>query len=154
MELRHVSTHAADFGQLNFSTWPTREVSDGAAETTSAVQRFAGLRRLLEFGRRKRDLGLPGNDLSAVFEANSLGSADKLTREVYPRMARLTDRSEATVRATAESLWAAPAFAADPAVRRLCDALRLVDRFGVAVATLASCQDLLKPCLLSTSVAQ
>ncbi|MFW5397520.1 MAG: hypothetical protein XXXNARYT_003248 [Candidatus Accumulibacter regalis] len=145
VELRHVSTHAADFGQLNFSTWPTREVSDGAAETTAAVQRFAGLRRLLEFSRLKRDLGLPGNDLIAVFEANSLGSADKLTSEVYPRLARLTGRSEATVRATAESLWAAPAFAADPAVRRLCDALRLVDRFGVAVATLASCQDLLKP---------
>ncbi len=145
MELRHFSTHAADFGNLNFSTWPTQKVSDGAAETTAAVQRFAGLRRLLEFSRLKRDLSLSGNDLVAVFEANALGSADKLTREVYPRLARLTGRSEANVQAVAETLWAAPSFAADPAVRRLWEALRLVDRFGVAVATLASCMDLLKP---------
>ncbi|MEK6804177.1 MAG: neuraminidase-like domain-containing protein [Nitrospirota bacterium] len=145
VELRHVSTHAADFGNLNFSTWPTKRVGDGAAETTTAVQRFAGLRRLLEFSRLKRDLTLSGNDLVAVFEANALGSADKLTREVYPRLARLTGRSETNVQAVAEMLWAAPSFAADPAVRRLWEALRLVDRFGVAVATLASCADLLKP---------
>lgn len=145
VELRHVSTHAADFGNLNFSTWPTKKVSDGAAETTAAVQRFAGLRRLLELGRLKRDLTLSGNDLVAVFEATALGSADKLTREVYPRLARLTGRSEAIVQAVAETLWAAPAFGADPTVRRLWEALRLVDRFGVAVATLAACADLLKP---------
>lgn len=145
VELRHFSTHAADFGNLNFSAWPTNKVSDGAAETTAAVQRFAGFRRLLEFSRLKRDLSLSGNDLVAVFEANALSSAGKLSREVYPRLARLTGRSESIVQATAETLWAAPSFAADPAVRRLWEALRLVDRFGVAVATLASCTDLLKP---------
>jgi hypothetical protein len=145
VELRHVSTHAADFGNLNFSTWPTNKVGDGAAETTAAVQRLAGLRRLLELSWLKRDLSLSGNDLVAVFEANALGTADKLIREVYPRLVRLTGRSEAIVQATAETLWAAPSFAADPAVRRLWEALRLGDRFGVAVATLASCAELLKP---------
>jgi len=45
----------------------------------------------------------------------------------------------------AETLWAVPSFAADPAVCRLWEALRLVDRFGVAVATLAACAELLKP---------
>lgn len=145
VELRHVSTHAAAFGNLNLSTWPTSKVSDDAAETAAAVLRCAGLRRLLELSRLKRDLSLSGNDLVAVFEANALGSADRLTREVYPRLARLTGRSETTVQATAETLWAVPSFAADPAVCRLWEALRLVDRFGVAVATLAACAELLKP---------
>ena len=129
-------------------------MGDGAAETTAAVQRFAGLRRLLELSRLKRDLTLSGNDLVAVFEANALGSADRLIREVYPRLARLTGRSEAIVQAAAETLWAAPAFAADPTVRRLWEALRLVDRFGVAVATLAACADLLKPGVAGSSVPQ
>ncbi|ULA65337.1 MAG: Neuraminidase domain-containing protein [Nitrospira sp.] len=145
VELRHFSTHAADFGTLNLSTWPTSRVNDGASETAAAVQRFAGFRRLLEFSRLKRDLRLTGNDLVAVFEANALGATDRLTREVYPRLARLTGCSEANVQAVAETLWAAPSFSADSAVRRLWDALRLVDRFGVAVATMASCTDLLKP---------
>lgn len=145
VELRHLSTHAVEFGNLDLSTWPTGKVNDGAAETTAAVQRFAALRRLLELSRLKRDLNLSGNDLVAAFEANALGSADKLIREVYPRLARMTGRSEAKVQAVAETLWATPSFAADPAVRRLWEALRLVDRFGVAVATLASCADLLKP---------
>ena len=145
VELRHLSTHAAEFGNLDLNTWPTSKVNDGAAETTAAVQRFAGLRHLLQLSRLKRDLRLSGNDLVAVFEANALGSADKLTREVYPRLARLTGRTEANVQTVAETLWAAPSFVADPAVRRLWEALRLVDRFGVAVATLASCTDLLKP---------
>jgi hypothetical protein len=145
VELRHVSTHAAAFGNLNLSTWPTSKVSDDAAETAAAVLRCAGLRRLLELSRLKRDLSLSGNDLVAVFEANALGSADRLAREVYPRLARLTGRSEATVQAMAETLWAVPSFAADPAVCRLWEALRLVDRFGVAVATLAACAELLKP---------
>ena len=147
VELRYVSSpaHAADFGNLNLGAWPTTKVEDSAAEAKAAVQRFVGLRRLLELSQLKRDLSLSGNDLVAVFEANALGSADKLNREIYPRLARLTGRSEAIVRAAAESLWAAPSFAADPPVRRLWEALHLVDRFGVAVSTLAACADLLTP---------
>lgn len=145
VELRHVSTHAADFGDLNFSTWPTSKVGDGAGDTAAAVQRFASLRRLMELSRLKRDLNLTGNDLIAVMEANALNTADKLTREVYPRLARLTGRTEATVQAVALALWTAPSFGSDLTVRRLWDALRLIDRFGVAVATLSSCTELLKP---------
>lgn len=145
VELHYIGKYAADFGNLNLSTWPTSRVGDDAGETAAAVQCCIGLRRLLELSQLKRDMGLTGNDLVAVFEANSLSAADKLTREVYPRLARLTGRSEATIQAVAETLWAVPAFASDVAVRRLWDALRVVDRFGVGVATLAAGADLLTP---------
>jgi hypothetical protein len=148
VELRHASTHAAQFGNFDLSAWPTARVAEDAGTTVEAQERCAGLRRLLDWSLLKRDMGLAGNELVTVFEDSATTSAERLTREVYPRLARLMGRAEAAVQAAAETLWAAPSFASDLPVRRLWDALQLIDRLGVAVTTLASCAELLAPAVL------
>ncbi|NTU81513.1 MAG: hypothetical protein HGA45_19380, partial [Chloroflexales bacterium] len=128
-EARYLLTHAADFGDLDLSALPTLASNDTPA---GAAQLFAQLLHLAGYASLKRELAGDTADLVGVFEANELGDLE----QVYSLLARLARREVATVRATSNALFAAPAFAGVEPLRRLWGALQVVERFGVEVRAL------------------
>jgi hypothetical protein len=140
-EIRYLLTHAADFGDLNLSELPTRYVADAPAQTAATVERFTRFLRLAAYARLKRDLAGGTDDLIGIFEANGTGEV----AQVYPLIAKLTRRDETVVKASARALSAAPAFASEKPVQRLWDALQVVERFGVPVASLLEWTRIVSP---------
>ncbi|GIX46749.1 MAG: hypothetical protein KatS3mg131_0960 [Candidatus Tectimicrobiota bacterium] len=136
-EMRYLLTHAADFGSLSLSELPTGAVGDIPAEKAVTAQRFARFRRVAAYARLKREMAGGTEDLIDIFEANGTTAPDKLEKQVYPRIATITRRDEATVRATAEALFGmSPAFANEQSLERLWQALQIVGRFGVSPTSL------------------
>ena len=135
-EIRYISTHASDFDNVSLSKLPTEYVGDSAAEQTATQERFQGMRRLMAYTRLKQDLAGGTEDLVAVFEANGTTAVDRLEKLVYPLIARISRRDEATVAATATVLFAVPDFVSEQPLQRLWDALQVVERFGVTPAQL------------------
>jgi hypothetical protein len=144
-EIRYLLTHAADFGGLNLSHLPTRSSDDTPAEKVAATERFARFLRLAAYARLKRDLAGGTDDLIGVFEANETTAADKLEKKVYPLIAKLSRRNDATIKASAEALFAAPAFESEKPMQRLWEALQVVERFGVPVASLVDWTRIVSP---------
>jgi hypothetical protein len=144
-DIRYLLTHAADFDGLSLSDLPTATVGDAPAEHTSSAQRFGRFRRLAAYARSKRDLAGGTDDLLGIFEANGTAAADRLEKQIYPLIAKLTRRDEATVKASAEALVkapAVPAFESEVPLWRLWEALQVVERFGVPPAWLLGWSDL------------
>ncbi|MCK5014071.1 MAG: hypothetical protein KAS66_09645 [Candidatus Omnitrophica bacterium] len=127
-EVRYLLTHADDFDNLNLSKLPTRESDDSPAGARALFTQFL---RLAGYARLKHDLAGGTDDLIGVFEANEVNDMDK----VYQQFAKLTRRDEAIVKATDNALSATPAFANELAVQRLWEALQVIERFGVSVAS-------------------
>lgn len=137
-EARYLLTHAADFGDVDLSQLPTEETGDTPAGTQALFGHFL---HLAAYTRLKRDLAPGTNDLIGVFEAQEAGGA----AAVYPVVARLARRDEATVKATAEALSPTPAFASEEPLLRLWEALQIVERCGVPVASLLSWTGIVHP---------
>lgn len=131
-EIRYLLTHAADFGGVNLSQWPTQPVGDTPAEKAETTERFTQFLRLAAYAQLKRALAGGTDDLIGIFEANGTGDLSS----VYTLIAKLTRRDEATVNATAEALSVAPGFESEKPLWRLWEALQIVERFGVPVASL------------------
>ena len=135
-ELRYLLTHAASFDGLSLSQLPTRSSDDTPTRATGLFRQFL---RLAGYARLKRDVAGGTDDLIGIFEANEAPAADKLDQKVYPLLANLTRRDEATIKATAMALVSAPAvpaFESEKPVQRLWEALQIVERFGVPVGSL------------------
>ncbi len=128
-EIRYLLTHAAAFDGLNLSKLPTTTNDD---TPVGAKALFGQFLRMAGYSRLKRDLAGGTDDLIGIFEANGTGDLDK----VYSLIAKLTRRDEATVKDSAKALFAAPAFASEKPLQRLWEALQVVERFGVPVASL------------------
>ena len=135
-EVRYLLTHAGDFDNVSLSELPTRPVGDTPAEQTAALQRFGRFRRVAAYAQLKRDLAGGTDDLIGIFEANGTTAVDRLDKQVFPLIAKLTRRDEVTVTAAAEALFAAPAFASERPVQRLWEALQVAQQFGVRPASL------------------
>ncbi|SFE35463.1 neuraminidase-like domain-containing protein [Nitrosomonas sp. Nm166] len=135
-EVRYLLINSADFDGVSLSELPTGIVGDTPADREAATKRFEQYRRLVAYARLKRDLANGTDDLIEVFEANAITSPDRLEKQVYPLIAKLTRRDEATIATTAEALFITPTFANEISLRRLWQALQVVDRFGVAPAAL------------------
>lgn len=129
-ELRYLLTHAGDFGNVDLKKLPTAVGDDSPA---GAIALFGQFLRLLEYVRVRAAIAGGTDDLIGVFETNQTGDIDK----VYSAIAKLARRDDATVKAAARVLVSAPAFASDAPLRRLWDALEVVERFGVPVALVA-----------------
>ena len=129
-ELRYLLTHAGDFGNLDLKKLPTMVGDDSPAGATALFSQFL---RLLEYVRVRSVIAEDTDDLIGVFETNQTGDIDK----VYSAIAKLSRRDDATVKAAARVLAGAPAFASDAPLRRLWDALEVIERFGVTVASVA-----------------
>jgi hypothetical protein len=144
-EIRYLLTHAADFDGITLSELPTATVGNTLNEKTSTVQRFRRFRRLAAYARLKRDLAGGTDDLIAIFEANGTIAEDRLEKQVYPLIAKLSRRDEATVKASAEALVKAPSvpvFESERPLWRLLEALQVVERFGVPPASLLGWADI------------
>ncbi len=135
-EIRHLLTHADNFNGINLSELPTVAVDDTIVEQHAVVKRFGWFRRLAVYARLKRDLAAGTDDLIGIFEANGTTAADRLEKQIYPRIAKLTRRDEATIQATTEALFTVPAFASEEPLQRLWEVLQVAERFGVPVASL------------------
>lgn len=138
-EIRYVLSHAPNFGGVNLSQLPTQPMGDTLAENVAATERFARFLRLTAYARLKRALAASTDDLIDIFEANELGDADTLDKKVYPLIAKLTRRNEATIKTTANALATAPhglAFKSEEPLWQLWETLQVVERFGVPVASL------------------
>ncbi len=135
-EIRHLLIHADDFDGISLSELPTVTVDDTIVEQRAIVKRFGWFRRLAAYARLKRDLAAGTDDLIGIFEANGTTAADRLEKQIYPRVARLTRRNEATIQATVEALFTVPRFASEEPLQRLWKAFQVAERFGVPVASL------------------
>jgi hypothetical protein len=152
-ELRYLTAHAADFGNLDLSKLPTREADDS---DTAAKALFGHFSRLAEYARLKRDLAGGTNDLLSVFGnarrtyPNAANEAEA-KRAHFDPVAQLTRREADTVAAVAArlgfSVTVAPAAPTgfrvetphllnEEGLARLWDALQLVERLGAPVAAL------------------
>lgn len=131
-EIRYLSIHPEVFDGFNLRQLPTRPLEDTLAARSEAIRLFKRFLLLAAYVGLKRDLAGGTDDLIAVFEAQRAGG----TAAVYPLLAKLTRREEATVRETAQALFDAPVFDSESALRRWWDALQVVARFGVPVASL------------------
>jgi hypothetical protein len=144
-EIRYLLTHAADFDGVSLSDLPTATVGNTLNEKTSSVQRFRRFRRLAAYARLKRDLAGGTDDLIDIFLANGTTAADRLENQIYPLIAKLSRRDEATVKASAEALVKAPSvpvFESERPLWRLLEALQVVERFGVPPASLLGWADI------------
>lgn len=138
-EIRYLLTNSADFDNLSLSNLLAINIINADADVTSAADRFHQLRRLMAYARLKRDLAGGTADLIDIFEFNKTTSKDRLEKQIYPRIARLAHRDEATVKASAEILVgdsAAPTLESEKPLSRLWEVLQIVERFGVAPASL------------------
>ena len=109
-----------------------------AAQPIPLFQQFL---RLAEYTRLKRDLASGTDDLIEVFEANQTADLNK----VYPLIAKLTRRDEATIKATAKLLFTRPTFASEKPLQRLWEALQVIERFGVPVTSLFEWTHIISP---------
>lgn len=135
-EIRYLTSHAKAFDDLSLSQLPTATSDDTPA---GAKKLFGQFLRLAGYARLKHDLAGGTDDLITVFEASELTAPDKLVKEVYPLIAKLTRRDEAIVKACAEALVIAPAapdFKSEKPLQRLWEVLQVVERFGVTVSSL------------------
>lgn len=140
-EIRYLLTHAGDFNKVNLSELPTEAVGDTPVEKGATTNRFTRFLRLAAYARLKRDLSSGADDLIDVFEVNGTGDLDK----VYSLIAKLTRRDHATIEAVAEALVAAPSFNSEKPLAQLWEALQVVERFGVPVASLTEWTRIVTP---------
>lgn len=146
-EIRYLLTHASDFDGLSLSKLPTVTSIDSSAERAATAQRFAGFRRLAAYSRLKRDWAGGTDDLIAIFESNETSAADRLEKQVYPLVAKLTRRDEATIKATVKALVKAPVvptFESEKPLWRLWEAVQVVERFGVPPESLLGWIDIVR----------
>lgn len=158
-EVQYLLTHGTDFDNLNLSQLPTRGSDDSATKATALFTAFLRLARYLGL---RADLAGGADDLIGIFEkARQTYSASMppdqakgaLLGDLSQRFADLTRRDPAIVQAvatqlgfTAETIPATDGlqhltiqqFADDRGIQRLWDALQIVQKLGVSVASIAT----------------
>jgi len=162
-EVRHMLTHAADFDDISFNKLPTR---DSDASSVQATALFGYFLRLVAYTRLKREAAGETDDLIDIFEharhtdpalADANLAKAALLDDLCQRFADLTRRDFDSVRQTAASLGFDSAahfdaaahraesaeFAQERGIRRLWDALQIVETFGVAVAAIIGATEII-----------
>ncbi len=128
-ELRYLLTHRTDFDGLDLSRLPTRPQDDTPAGARALFGQFL---RLAAYARLKGEMAGGREELTGIFEASAAGDLES----AYSIIARVTRRDAAVVKEVAQHLFAAPAFTDERPLWRLWEALQVVERFGVPVASL------------------
>jgi peptidoglycan hydrolase-like protein with peptidoglycan-binding domain len=140
-DVRHILASPSDFGDVNWRLLPTQAITDTDLEAakaealSNAIKLFNGLILLMGYAAFKRDLAGGSDDLIAIFEgARRKESVPELCKQI----ATLTRRKLDVVQSTAtELMMTAPEHFADEArMERLWQALQIVEKFGVQVASL------------------
>jgi Neuraminidase-like domain len=137
-DIRHILAHSADFGDVNWQQLPIQVTNDTDADAAKkAVALFNAFVGLMDYAALKRDLAGGGDDLIAIFERARLENPDSLS-ELCQQIATLTRRKPDVVQATATQvrMTAPEHFAGEARIERLWQALQIVEKFGVSVASL------------------
>lgn len=155
-ELRYFARHHTNFADFNFSNLPTDD-HISLAESRKLVEWFL---RLLDYSRLRDEMAGGADDVIDVFELarrppSAFPEAETpqavnatFLDALATRIGELTRRDGSVVRETITALRTtvvalpgqdlfAPALLDERGLRRLWDALQMVDRFGVLAASLA-----------------
>jgi hypothetical protein len=133
-EVRYMRTHADDFDKFDLSKLPARDEDDSPDNAKSLFKQFL---RLVDYGILKRTIAGDTDDLVGLFEAASITISAKKTEESMPdtlcnRIADLTRRDVTVVQKTAQELGIkASDLTQEKGIRRLWDALQIVEKLGV-----------------------
>jgi peptidoglycan hydrolase-like protein with peptidoglycan-binding domain len=130
-EVRHILMNSEDFGNVDWRQLPTQ--SDDA----NTVSLFEGLHHLQQYTALNRDWGNGGDDVIAILEQTRLKTPPG-TPELCNKIAAVTRRKPSVVEEVATELqFTEPGqFAAVKNMARLWQALQVVERFGVRMASL------------------
>ena len=125
-----IGLSAREAGALTYLDWQQLPT----APTDDAGKRLDGIVQLLNYAVLKRDIAGGGDELIALFEQTATTSVKDLTAQ----LATLTRRDALSVEAVATELqMTAPTHFADvKRIDRLWQALQIVERFGVQMASL------------------
>ena len=141
-DIRHILAHSADFGDVNWQQLPAQATSDTDADAAKkalekAVALFNAFVLLMNYATLKRDLAGGGDDLIAIFERARLKTPDSV-KALCQQIATLTRRKPDVVEATTTQLQFSTTehFADAARMERLWQALQIVQKFGVSVASL------------------
>jgi peptidoglycan hydrolase-like protein with peptidoglycan-binding domain len=136
-DIRHILAHPSDFGGVNWRLLPTEQTQDEPADAANATALFTGFVRLMGYTALKREMAGGGDDLIAIFEQTRL-SVPAAAPDLCKRIAELARRKpEMTQMVAAELKMTDPEhFADSAAIERLWQALQIVEKFGVQIASL------------------
>jgi hypothetical protein len=128
-EIRYLLTHPKDFDGLDLSQLPTIQIAGNDDLGSKLFNQFL---RLVNYKQLKDELAGGDDTLISVFELNEVNKLEK----VYELIAKLTRRDVDTIKNTSGTLFLQPNFANEKTLRRLWQALQIIERFGVSVASL------------------
>jgi hypothetical protein len=131
-ELSYMVANAARFANLRLSALPTRADDDSIA---NAVALFAQFRALADYADLRKTVAGGTDGLIDVFRA-ATQAAPPIPASAL--LANLTRRDPTTVADVATALGAQPHFADSTGIRRVWDALQVVQILGLPVASLAA----------------
>jgi hypothetical protein len=131
-ELSYLVANSSQFSNLRLSSLPTRASDDSAA---NAVALFAQFRTLTDYADLRKGPAGGTDGLIDVFQAASRSSPPAPASAV---LANLTRRDAATVADVATALGPEPLFANNVGVRRVWDALQLVQILGLPVTAVSA----------------
>ncbi|ETP66943.1 hypothetical protein G159_19950 [Planococcus glaciei CHR43] len=135
-DVRHILANPNGFGGVDWRMLPMLTTDDSVA-AKNAVKLFNGMIRLLSFGVLKRDMAGGGDDLIDIFERSVMTNPADVP-DLCERIATLTRRKKEVVQAVAAELkMTEPGhFSDESRMERLWQAMQIVEKFGVPVATL------------------
>ncbi|MGH2905154.1 MAG: neuraminidase-like domain-containing protein [Solirubrobacterales bacterium] len=160
-ELRHILTNASDFGGIDLSRLPTSALGDGAPDKARAKQVFEWLMHLVDYSALR---SIPAGDTADLIDvfARARATYENLTAEEaktehFKTIGELTRREPADVRAAYAALGFtltataaggdqqinAPELANERGVKRLWDALQVIETLGVPVQTILDATDVI-----------
>jgi hypothetical protein len=131
-ELSYLVANSAQFSNIRLSSLPTRAADDSVA---NAVALFAQFRMLADYADLRKGAAGGTDGLIDVFQAASQSSPPLPASTV---LANLTRRDPGTVTDVAAALGPEPLFTNNVGVRRVWDALQLVQILGLPVASLSA----------------
>ncbi len=131
-EVSYLLAHASQFGGLKLSALPTRSTDDSGAQ---AATLFAQFLALADYADLRRSAAGGTDGLIDVFKAASQASPPVAASTL---LAHLTRRSPETVEDVATALGADPHFLNPVGIRRVWDALQIVQRLGLPTAVIAA----------------
>jgi hypothetical protein len=131
-ELSYMVANSSQFSNLRLSSLPTQPSDDSPAK---AVVLFAQFRSLADYADLRKGPAGGSDGLIDVFQAASLAAPPVSPSTI---LANLTRRDAATVAAVATALGPEPLFTNTVGIRRIWDALQLVQILGLPVASISA----------------
>jgi ABC toxin-like protein/neuraminidase-like protein/virulence plasmid A protein len=133
-EISYLVANADDFSDLELSALPTQPSDDSPAKAALLFSQFLAL---ADYADLRAGPAGDSDGLIDVFQAAAQGSPQE-PNTPWTLLANLTRRDPQVVQDVAAALGADPHFSNNVGIRRIWDALQLVQTVGIPVASLAA----------------